>query len=214
VVANGFTVRAEAVVLCVDRFLPEFDLLSNEVFHIQTFLAVSAPLSDSQRSAIFPDSPLMVWDSDLIYQYFRLTGDNRLLLGASSLRYTYARKHGEVASGIVRKMRALVRRKFPHTPLELEYFWPGLLGVSKDFLPILGQAGAPPRTFFAGAGAGLPWAAALGEYVADKITEGRDELDGTLSPDRSFPVGARLHRLLGKPLSFALSHAAAKYLRH
>ena len=49
VVANGFTVRADAVILCVDRFLPEFDLLSNEVYHIQTFLAVSTPLTDARR---------------------------------------------------------------------------------------------------------------------------------------------------------------------
>jgi gamma-glutamylputrescine oxidase len=119
-VANGFTVRADAVVLCVDHLLPEFGLLSNEVYHIQTFLAVSAPLTDTQVSSVFPESPLMVWDSDLIYQYFRLTGDNRLLLGASSPRYTYAGRHLGVAPGILRKMQALARRKFPRLPLDLE----------------------------------------------------------------------------------------------
>jgi gamma-glutamylputrescine oxidase len=133
------------VILCVDRFLPEFDLLSNEVYHIQTFLAVSASLTDRQVSAIFPESPLMVWDSDLIYQYFRLTGDNRLLLGASSPRYTYGNEHRGVVPRILGKMRAMVRRKFPHTPLDLEYFWPGMIGVSKDLLPLAGRDPARQR---------------------------------------------------------------------
>ena len=90
--ANGFTVRADAVVLCVDQWLPGFGLLPNEVYHIQTFLAASAPLTDSQVSSIFPESRMMVWDSELIYDYFRLTGDNRLLVGGSDVLYAYARK--------------------------------------------------------------------------------------------------------------------------
>jgi glycine/D-amino acid oxidase-like deaminating enzyme len=84
--------------------------------------------------------------------------------------------------------------------------------VSKDFAPVVGRHGDLPA-HFAGAAAGLPWAAALGEYLAQKITDGRDEFDEILSPKRHFAVGARLQRLLGKPVAFALSHAAAKYLR-
>ncbi len=33
---------------------------------------------------------MMTWDTDLIYQYYRITGDNRLLLGGADLFYTYA----------------------------------------------------------------------------------------------------------------------------
>ena len=76
-----------------------------------------------------------------------------------------------------------------------------------------GRHDALPSVYFAGAGAGLPWAAALGEYLAEKITEGRAELDDLLSPGRSFPIGRRLQRLLGNPAAFGLSHGIAKYLR-
>jgi hypothetical protein len=34
-----------------------------------------------------------------------------------------------------------------------------------------------------------------------------------LSPERHLAIGRPLQRLLGKPLAFALSHAAAKYVR-
>lgn len=213
VVANKFTVRADAVVICVDCSLPQFDMLTKEVYHIQTFLAVSAPLTEAQVSRIFPEGRLMVWDSDLIYQYFRLTGDNRLLLGASTARYTYARRQRRVVPGILRKMRAFVRRKFPHTPVDLEYFWPGLIGVSKDFLALAGHDPARPGISFVSGATGLAWAAALGRYMADKLQSGRSELDAEFDPKRHFVISAPVQRLIGKPSAFALSHAIVK-VRH
>ena len=114
---------------------------------------------------------------------------------------------------MARRLYAYLREHFPALTIELDHFWPGLIGVSKDFAPLVGRHELS-RVFFAGAGAGLPWAAALGEYVAQKITEeGRGELDAVLSPGRSFPIGPRLQRLMGKPVAFALSHGATKYLR-
>ena len=213
VTANGFTVRADAIVLCVDRFLPELGELPDEVYHLQTFLAVTAPLSDAQVSTIFPESRLMVWDSDLIYQYFRLTGDNRLLLGASSAIYTYARKQRAVAPRILRKVRAFVRRKFPQTPVHIEYFWPGFIGVSKDLLPIAAQDGARPMFSFVSGATGLAWAAALGRYMAEKLRSNRSDFDAEFDPGRHFAVGPALQRLIGKPSAFALSHGIVKLLR-
>jgi len=155
----------------------------------------------------------MVWDTDLVYQYFRAIGEGRLLVGASDLRETYARRESRDSPQVLGRMRRYLARQFPSVRIELEWFWPGRLGVSKDFLPVLGESDSRPRAFFAGAGAGLPWAAALGAYVADKVTQGRSDLDAELSPDRRFAIGSRVQRVLGKPLSFALSHAAVKYLR-
>jgi len=213
VVANGFTIRADAVLLCVDHVLPQFALLPNEVYHIQTFLAVSAPLTDAQMSTIFPESPLMVWDSDLIYQYFRLTGDDRLLLGASSLRYTYARERASVVPRILDKMSAFARRKFPHTPIDLEYFWPGLIGVSKDLLPLAGQDAARPTISFVSGATGLAWAAALGRYLAEKLGSNRSDYDVEFDPKRHFAIDGTLQRFIGTPTAFALSHGIVKLRR-
>ena len=213
VVANGFTIRADAVLLCVDHVLPQFALLPNEVYHIQTFLAVSAPLTDAQMSTIFPESPLMVWDSDLIYQYFRLTGDDRLLLGASSLRYTYDRERASVVPRILDKMSAFARRKFPHTPIDLEYFWPGLIGVSKDLLPLAGQDAARPTISFVSGATGLAWAAALGRYLAEKLGSNRSDYDVEFDPKRHFAIDGTLQRFIGTPTAFALSHGIVKLRR-
>jgi gamma-glutamylputrescine oxidase len=213
VTANGFTVEADHVVLCVDHSLPELGIAPSEVYHLQTFLAATAPLSDVQISSIFPETRLMVWDSDLIYQYFRVTGDNRLLLGGSSALYTYARKEHPDAPRIVRRMRAFARRKFPQAPVAIEYFWPGLIGVSKDLLPLAGQDATRPTISFVSGATGLAWAAALGRYMAEKIGLGRSDFDDEFDPGRSFVVGPAVQRLMGKPGAFALSHGIVKLVR-
>ena len=157
----------------------------------------------------------MVWDTDLVYQYFRLTGERRLLLGAGNLLTTYVRVGSPGWGAAVRKMRAYFRKRFPDVALELDYVWSGLIGVSKDFVPLAGVDPRNPDAYFVGGAAGLPWAAALGRYVAEKFLTGRADFDEVFSPRRRFPVGRVAQAVLRKPLAFALSHGLEKYrVRH
>jgi gamma-glutamylputrescine oxidase len=207
------TVAAGAVAVLTDRCLPALGLAVPEVYHVQTFLAVSRPLRVDAIRVIFPGDRLMVWDTDLVYQYFRITGEGRLLVGGAHLGSMYSRRESRSSPRVARRLHRYLGEHFPNLTIEFAHFWPGLIGVSKDFAPVVGRHDAFPDVHFAGAGAGLPWAAALGEYLAQKITEGRGELDEMLSPGRPFTIGPRLQRLLGKPVAFALSHGAAKYMR-
>ena len=81
----GGSVRAPAVIICADRFLPALGLARREIYHVKTFLAISERLGSSDIDRMFPRGPLMVWGTDLTYKYFRLTGDGRLLIGGGSL---------------------------------------------------------------------------------------------------------------------------------
>jgi gamma-glutamylputrescine oxidase len=204
-------VAARTIALFPDRDLPALGLAVPAVYRVQTFLSISQPLREDEIRLIFPEDNLMVWDTDLIYQYFRVTGERRLLLGAADLYSMYSQHENRSSLRVVRKLRRYLARHFPSLRIEFEHLWSGLIGVSKDFAPLAGRHDAYPNVYFAGAGAGLPWAAALGEYLAQKITEGRDEFDESLSPQRTFAVSGRLQRFLGKPATFALSHGIAKY---
>lgn len=213
VTANGHSVSADAVVICVDRSLPDLGMLSDRVYRIQTFLAVSAVLTDAQISAIFPESRLMVWDSELIYRYFRVTADNRLLVGVSSALYTYGSRRRAIVPRILRKMRAFVGAKFPHTPIEFEYFWPGLIGVSKDLLPLAARDRKRPAISYVSGATGLAWAAALGRYLAEKLHSNRSDYDAEFDPERPFVVAPAIQTVIGKPAAFALSHGVVKSRR-
>ena len=213
VTANGFSVSADAIVLCVDRSLPAFEMASREVYRLQTFLGVTGSLTDAQMSQIFPQRPLMVWDTDLVYRYFRPISENRLLVGASSALYTYSGRRNAIVQRILGKMQALVRDKFPDVSVDFEYFWPGLIGVSKDLLPLAGRDPQRAAVYYVSAATGLPWAAALGRYMADKLGSNRSDYDVEFDPCRHFAVGHALQRIIGKPAAFALAHGMVKLRR-
>lgn len=205
-------ITADHIIVCTDRFIPDLGILKKEIYHVQTFLGITKPLSLDQVRAIFPNDAMMVWDTDLVYNYFRLTGDNRLLIGGGDLLYTYAHNVTNNTARFGRRLKNYIKKKFPMVDIEMEYLWPGMLGVSKDLLPIIGPDENNDCMFYVGAATGLPWAVALGQYAADHFLYNRNEFDETFSQHRKFVIGPRLQSLLRTPTTYALSHGIAKYL--
>ncbi len=203
-------IAARTIAVFTDSNLPALGLAAPAVQGVRATLSISQPLAEDEIRSVFPENNLMVWDTDLVYQYFRITGEKRLLLGAGDVCSVYLQSAAGSRGRIVGKQRRYLARHFPSLRPVFEHTWSGLIGVSKDFAPVVGRHEAFRNVYFAGAAAGLPWAAALGEYVARKITDGRDELDELFSPERSFVVGRRLQRAVGKTAGFALSHAIEK----
>lgn len=205
-------ITADKIIICADRFIPNLGFLKKQIYHAQTFLMVSESLHEDEIKRIFPEKNLMVWDSDLIYSYFRITGDNRLLLGGGSLLSTYATDEYHNYSCITKQLTGYLDKKFPGLKVNFLQQWPGLIGISKDLMPIAGPDRDNPHIYFVSAAAGLPIAAALGRYGAEYFINGRNDLDSYFSPYRSFPVGNLLQTVLGTKLSFALSNGITKYL--
>lgn len=196
-------IKADYTIVCVDRFLPDLGLLVDDVFHAQTFVLASKPLSEDQVQRLFPKESYMAWDTELIYNYFRLTGDNRLLLGGGDLLSTYAgEKHHY--KRITRKLLSYCEKVFPGIGIEFEYQWPGLIGLSKDIAPIAGRDKEAKNIYYVAASAGLPIASALGKYSVEHLYSGRADLDHYFSPYRTFPIGGMVQKILGKRASFAL----------
>lgn len=199
-------VEAETIILCTDRFTPDLGRLSSQVYHAQTFLMMSSPLKDTDIYRIFPDRAMMVWDTDLIYNYFRLGKDNRMLLGGASLLSTYASTPHYHNERMFYKLTNYFKTKFPDITVTFEYLWPGLIGISKDIMPIAGLDKHQNSIYYIAGAAGLPWAAALGAYSAKRLIDGNTEHDDCFSPYRQFPIGEGLQKILGKQLSFAISN--------
>lgn len=200
------TITADYTIVCCDRFLPDLGVLKQDVYHAQTFVMLSSPLSDEQVHSLFPKEQFMVWDTDLIYNYFRLTHDNRFLIGGSTFTATYAEQEKHNYAPIVDKLTQYMQRKFPNTHLQFEYVWPGLIGLSKDIAPIAGSDKNAKNIYYITAAAGLPIAAALGRYSAEHLLDGNTALDSYFSPYRTFPISGFAQSLLGTKLSFVLSN--------
>jgi gamma-glutamylputrescine oxidase len=212
ITTQGGRIRADHIIVCADRFIPDLGALKKEIYHVQTFLGITKPLSPEQVKKIFPNDAMMVWDTDLVYNYFRKTSDDRLLIGGGDLLYTYAHHVIKNTARFGRRLKDYIRKKFSGSNIEMEFLWPGMLGISKDLLPIIGPDEHNDCVFYVGAATGLPWAAALGSYAADHLLSGRNEFDKDFSPKRRFAIGPLAQSLLSTPVTYALSHGIAKYL--
>lgn len=199
-------VKAKHIIVCVDRFLPDLGALTKEIYHAQTSLLLSSLLTDAQIAVLFPQKPYIVWDTELIYTYFRLTSDKRLLVGGSNLLTTYASREKHYNRCVIKKLQSYWNQKFPQVPVTFEYVWPGLIGISKDLLPIAGHDKAMASVYYIAAAAGLPWAAALGKQSVTAIMDGDRSFDAYFSPYRSFPIGSVLQTILGTKITYALSN--------
>ncbi len=197
-------ITADYIIVCTDRFMPELGLLKQEVYHAQTFLMVSEQLTDAQMRAIFPEKNLLVWDSELVYNYFRVTPNNQLLLGGGSMLKGYASSPEHDSKYMFEKLTNYFKAKFPGLQVQFKTMWPGLIGLSKDIAPLAGRDKERPHLYYISAAAGLPIAAALGRYSAEHMLDGKTYLDEYFSPYRKFRINGALQSLLGTKLSFAL----------
>lgn len=204
-------VQADHVVVCVDRFIPSLGALVGDVYQAQTFLMVSAPLSEESIKKIFPQKNYMVWDSDLIYQYYRIIEGNRFLIGGSDMLSIFWGHEQHNSHKMFEKLSTYTKTKFPEVAIDFDYFWPGLIGVSKDIMPIADYDSTMPNVYYISGAAGLPWAAALGRYSAEKIIDKSDGLDQYFGLKRKFSIGGIAQTFLGQRLTFALSNLKALY---
>ena len=205
-------ITADMIIVCTDRFMPELGLLKQDLYHAQTFLMVSEELTDAQMRDIFPEKNLLVWDSELVYNYFRVTADKRLLLGGGSVATTYSMNAEHDSKRIFDKLTSYFKVQFPQSTIQFKQMWPGLIGISKDIAPIAGRDKETPFLYYISAAAGLPIAAALGRYSAESLLEGRTDFDNYFSPYRSFSLGGFAQLILGTKLSFALCNSLKKII--
>lgn len=199
-------INAQTIITCTDRFTPELGLLTDAVYQLQTFIMVSAPLSDQEISHIFPSKHHMVWDTDMVYSYYRLTPDNRLLVGGGSMLNSYQSHETFNSPYIRKKLSAYIKYHFPEINPLFTHMWPGLIGVSKDLMPIAGYNKDNSHLYHVSAATGLPWAAALGSYAAQAIIEKKNDFDAYFNPYRSFPIPGLVQSIIGKKAAFALSN--------
>jgi gamma-glutamylputrescine oxidase len=216
VITGQAAITADYIVVCADRFIPQLKRLEQAVYHVQTFIMLSQQLTPEQIAALFPNGKRLCWDTELIYNYFCVNAQNRLLIGGGSLLNTYDTTARYDSSYMARKLTRTFERWFPdfalqsnalkNNGLQFEYMWPGLIGVSKDIMPISGPDKDDSYIYYVGAAAGLPIAAALGSYSAEYLLDGRRDLQDFFSPYRTFPIDGIAQSIMGTKLSFAFSH--------
>ena len=209
------SVTADKVIFCADKLDPAITHYAENIYHAQTFLSISEPLNEEMVKEIFPEGRFQCWDSTLVYSYFRLTGDNRILLGGGNMLTTFSRNEvdsPEVINEVIKKFK----RYFPKLQnLEFIQYWPGRIDTTRDLLPTIIRVPEKPWLHFVLGCVGLPWATFCGDFVA-RHTVGDYDLSDVryydyFQPDRNFFIPLWLEPIVGKQIVFSLNNGWAKY---
>lgn len=210
------SVTADQIIIAVDKLENSISPLADEVFHAQTFLSVSEPLTDRELKALFPSGEQMqCWDSKLVYTYFRLTADNRLLLGGGTPITTFLKD----AFNNPRVIKRIIREFKEHFPelknLSFIQFWPGQIDTTRDLLPTIARPPEHPYVRFLLGAVGIPWAVFTGSFAARNILGDADEdyakYFNYFSNKRYFFLPSSLGKVIGKPMLFSLTNSWAKF---
>lgn len=209
------SVTAEQIIVCIDKMKPDFSSAAREVYHAQTFLSISEPLSQKDIEALFPTDDVMCWDSSLVYSYYRLTGDKRLLLGGGSALTTFS-PMDVTPPRVINRVIARFKKIFPALRhLEFIQYWPGRIDTTKDLIPIVDFDPALPHVQYVLGCVGLPWAAFCGHYAAKRLLEPGycHEYCEYLLLQRPYLIPFWLQRMTGKMVSFSLNNIFSKYIQ-
>lgn len=115
--------------------------------------------------------------SDYGYMYYRMTFDNRLLVGGARNLHRKLEDNtieDRINSYVQNSLEAYMRRRFPDVTAPIERRWAGIMGFSVDGLPMVGTLPGKPRVGFAVGftGHGLAMAAETVARAVDKLLKG------------------------------------------
>lgn len=205
-------VSAGYIAVCANQVPRRLNRRAYQQYYLaHTVLAITAPLGARDIAALFPQDRMQCWDDRWIYNYYRLAGDDRLLLGGGSVLTTLTPQTAR-ASRVIDATIARFRRRFPRlSHVTFEAYWPGQIDITRDLLPIAARDPANPAVHFVIGCAGLPWAAWCGDEIGRQFGGAAPaDVCRFFGWDRESRVPRPLRIVLGKPLSFAIELIAAK----
>ncbi len=165
----GGMVRAGQVVLAVNGFAPQFNILKGKIFSLQLFASMTRQLTTDELTAIgcAPDWGL-VPAAPFGGPTMRMTQDQRLIM-RSGFGYHHA---GRISGGQYRKARSLqeqqIKDRFPSLPDDvIEHSWKGQITLSKNFAPGFGRQAEGAYSAVCQNGVGVTKGTISGLLVAD-----------------------------------------------
>jgi len=182
------TVRARFVVVAGNGYLgalvPE---VATRVMPINNFIVATAPLGAARARGLIR-SDVAVADSRFVVNYFRLSGDGRLLFGGGE---SYGYRFPRDIAALVRPRMLGVFPQLADVPIE--FAWGGTLAITVNRMPAFQRLGK--GVFAAGgySGHGVAMATLAGKLMAEAVHGTAERFDVFASlPQPRFPGGAAL----------------------
>lgn len=189
VITPAGTIACSVVLCCTNAYCDGIADLHATVMPLRTAQIASEPLTEDQSRHILPGGE-SASDTQRLLTSFRLTADNRLIMGGASATA------GDEHQDLFNRLHRAARNRFPGlSDISWQYHWSGYLALTRDHLP---QIFKIADGYYAGIGCngrGIAMATACGVELA-ALAHGKAERDCDI------PV-KKIRRFPG----FALRHA-------
>ena len=146
---------------------------SSAIKALRSTITISQKLTKKQLKSINLTPHKMVWDSDIIYHYMKITGDDRILLGYGD-KLVKKDMTPELHKPHLKRIESFYKKLFPNINLKIEYAWSGDFGVTSDRIPIIDTKGNKIST---GGAASQVVSAITAKHIAHKLLNKKHYLD-------------------------------------
>lgn len=211
---NQWSVTFKKSIRCIGKTDPKLDThKAQNTYGIMNYLTISEPLNECQIRDLMPLGNCMCRDTQLVFNYYRITGDNRLLLGWGNPFNSFQPFEVYQDQSIKAVIRD-IRRAFPSlSNIHFENYRTWRIEATKDLMPMIGADITHPNHHWVQGCVWLPWAAASGVHAAQQVlAEPSDaDLDRIFDPQRKFMIPLQTNNFILKPIIFGLSNAKAMF---
>jgi gamma-glutamylputrescine oxidase len=182
------TMTCNTLILCGNAYLGHVvPALTSRVMPVSTQMMATASLDPAQAKALLPTDKC-IEDVRYILDYYRLSGDNRLIFGGGTV---YG---GTDPSNVVAKLRPAMEKVYPSLKgVKIDHAWSGNFALSFSRVPQMGRLGT--NTYFAHgySGHGVTGSHTFGRILAQAVDGDRTRFDVFAKvPWYPFPGGRML----------------------
>lgn len=171
VVTTGGRIEAKQVLLAGDVYHKlERRKLKGMIFPAMGGIVTTAPLGELAKE-INPQD-MAVYDCRFVLDYYRLTGDGRLLFGGG------ANYSGRDSRDIAGELRPCIERTFPQLKgVQIDFQWSCAMGIVMNRIPQLGKLSSNVWYCQGYSGHGVATTHIMGEIMAKAITGDLEQYD-------------------------------------
>jgi len=171
---GGTLVIADDVVVATAGYTPGLGLFRGRILPVHLQVVATEPLDSGARDALGWKGREGILDSRRVFDYFRLTADDRIVFGGGRPRY-YWNGGRESPAARARALAALERELAvtfgTDLGLRVTHGWTGVIGYVADALPAIQRLRDRPRVLHAlgWCGHGVALSLASGAWLADML---------------------------------------------
>ncbi|MCF8066953.1 MAG: FAD-binding oxidoreductase [Desulfobacterales bacterium] len=168
-------VHADAVVLGTNGYTSTLNLFKKYMVPFHDYVISTAPLTSEQMTSLGWKGREALADNRNLFNYYRLSGDNRIIFGGELVKYYY----GNIPSPgnnkhVISLLEERLLKIWPQLKgVKIEHRWGGTDGLTRDILPLIGVLGEYKNIFYGVgySGEGICWANLAGKIISQLYAE-------------------------------------------